>query len=550
MNILLSPLLGITKLVEDTLDTVRQVTEKIRTGDNPYLSDNFKPVTQQVSNLPLRTVFGQLPADLQGVYLRNGPNPVYNSKGLYHWFDGDGMIHAVRIRGSSSTATYSNHQIQTRKLAYETTKGEADWLGVGDMKGPLGLLKMGLFQARMLLGDTALHHILSQPPDGVANTSVKYHAGKLLAISEMYYPTALSIQEDTGTVATVGTYFFNDKLQHHWTAHPKTCPVTGEMMSFCYNIAPTKPTLNYTLVNPEGVLTSTIDIELPHPIMMHDFSITTHYSIFLDLPLQFDPSNMAKRLDGGAFVYKNKKAARFGVLPRHAASSDEMVWFSVQACAIFHVINSYETRDSVSGDEKIIVQACRFTDIDLSNIDKTKEELKHYNELWMYQLNVTTGQVEIEEPLVARPRSAPDVTYIGGDFPAMNPAVVGRPHTYCYISRFSPEHNTKFDGIVKINCATRAVVGTLVYGGLKRGGEVVFVAKDNGCREDDGYLVGYVHDENTNVSEFYVVDASTMCTVCICELPKRVPFGMHGTFLSEKELKAASGNSWRERSRL
>jgi carotenoid cleavage dioxygenase-like enzyme len=31
------------------------------------------------------------------VYLRNGPNRRYAARGRYHWFDGDGMVHAVYL---------------------------------------------------------------------------------------------------------------------------------------------------------------------------------------------------------------------------------------------------------------------------------------------------------------------------------------------------------------------------------------------------------------------------------------------------------------------
>lgn len=37
---------------------------------------------------------GELPADLQGVYFRNGPDPLHPPREgqEYHWFHGDGMI--------------------------------------------------------------------------------------------------------------------------------------------------------------------------------------------------------------------------------------------------------------------------------------------------------------------------------------------------------------------------------------------------------------------------------------------------------------------------
>lgn len=43
-------------------------------------------------------VEGTLPAALNGVYLRNGPNPFFKPVAGYHWFDGDGLVHATCIK--------------------------------------------------------------------------------------------------------------------------------------------------------------------------------------------------------------------------------------------------------------------------------------------------------------------------------------------------------------------------------------------------------------------------------------------------------------------
>ena len=66
----------------------------------------------------------------------------------------------------------------------------------------------------------------------------------------------------------------------------------------------------------------------------------------------------------------------------------------------------------------------------------------------------------------------------------------------------------------------------------------MFVPREGATSEDDGYLVGFVHDEKQDVSTFYVVDAKTMGSspICICQMPERVPYGMHASFVSEAEL--------------
>ena len=61
---------------------------------DPYLQGINAPVHEEidVANLP---VDGELPPDLEGIYMRNGPNPAFDPISYTYPFDGDGMIHAV-----------------------------------------------------------------------------------------------------------------------------------------------------------------------------------------------------------------------------------------------------------------------------------------------------------------------------------------------------------------------------------------------------------------------------------------------------------------------
>ena len=64
---------------------------------NPYLEGGFAPVSQEVTATDL-PVTGRIPEELEGRYLRNGPNPVEPvDPATYHWFTGTGMVHGVRL---------------------------------------------------------------------------------------------------------------------------------------------------------------------------------------------------------------------------------------------------------------------------------------------------------------------------------------------------------------------------------------------------------------------------------------------------------------------
>ena len=63
-----------------------------------YLAGNYAPVADEVTAFDL-PVIGELPTELEGRYLRNGPNPAEPvDPTTHHWFVGDGMVHGIRLR--------------------------------------------------------------------------------------------------------------------------------------------------------------------------------------------------------------------------------------------------------------------------------------------------------------------------------------------------------------------------------------------------------------------------------------------------------------------
>ena len=82
----------------------------------------------------------------------------------------------------------------------------------------------------------------------------------------------------------------------------------------------------------------------------------------------------------------------------------------------------------------------------------------------------------------------------------------------------------------------------LSFGEKTFGGELTFVPKADAKEEEDGYLVGYINEERISqdgkdVSFFIAVNAREMKIVCKIRLPGRVPYGFHGIWLSENDIK-------------
>jgi carotenoid cleavage dioxygenase len=49
------------------------------------------------------------------------------------------------------------------------------------------------------------------------------------------------------------------------------------------------PYCTYRVISKDGVMDDAVPITVSGPLMMHDFAITEHYAIFMDLPLYAQP---------------------------------------------------------------------------------------------------------------------------------------------------------------------------------------------------------------------------------------------------------------------
>ena len=91
------------------------------------LNGNNAPIHQEDVFEDLK-VIGEVPKDLNGLYVRNGPNAFYPPNWRYHAYDGDGMLHAVRF--DHGRVSYRHRWTQTQALQEERAAGHALWKGL------------------------------------------------------------------------------------------------------------------------------------------------------------------------------------------------------------------------------------------------------------------------------------------------------------------------------------------------------------------------------------------------------------------------------------
>lgn len=96
---------------------------------------NFVPVKNEIEyKINPDLIDGQVPQDIRGVFLKNGPNDQFKSDtGNSHWFDGDGMLHGVSI--TDDGLYFCNRYVRTNKYLQEKKAGKAVYTKLGELTG-------------------------------------------------------------------------------------------------------------------------------------------------------------------------------------------------------------------------------------------------------------------------------------------------------------------------------------------------------------------------------------------------------------------------------
>ncbi|HYZ36194.1 MAG TPA: carotenoid oxygenase family protein [Pseudonocardiaceae bacterium] len=478
---------------------------------NRYLEGNYAPVCQEHTIAEL-AVTGSIPAHLDGWYLRNGPNPIAEvDPQAYHWFTGDGMVHGVRLR-EGTAQWYRNRWIRTPSVARR----------LGELPPRPAPIQTGL----ELLG---------------ANTNVLHHAGRTLALVE----GGITNYELTDDLGTAGPCDFDGTIRGGYTAHPKRDPDTGELHAVSYSFGRGNR-VQYSVLGVDGTARRTVDIEVSGSPMMHDFSLTRDHVVFYDLPVTFDarqaaalsvpralrvPARMVlsaligrirlpepvvalagRGMRGNAnlpYRWNPDYPARVGVMPR-AGGADDVRWFDIEPCYVFHAVNAYDDGDTIIAD---VVRHPRMFATDLHGPNEGPTTLDRWT------IDLADGKVR-ETRVDDHPQ----------EFPRIDDRLAGHQHRYGYAMATSATGGDPGDSVLKHDLR-RGLSTARRLGPDKRVGEFVFVPDAAHAAEEDGVLMGFVYDVGTDRSDLVILDAATLETIGAVHLPHRVPFGFHGNWI-------------------
>ncbi|XWS17715.1 hypothetical protein CRYUN_Cryun33cG0091000 [Craigia yunnanensis] len=525
--------------------------------DQPLLpsQSNFAPIDELKEAVLITSIEGEIPDGFpEGVYLRNGPNPLFGGlkstksvfgRSSYFWVEGGGMLHALYLgKGFDGnwTICYNNRYVETETFKLEKQRNKPSFLPAAEGDSPaivcaylLNLLRFG------------------QVNKYLSNTNVIEHSGKLYSTAENDLPQEI----DLLTLKALDNWDANGAWNRPFTSHPKKAPGTRELVIIGINS--TKPYAELGVISADGKkLVHRVDLKLNRCPLIHEILVTQRYNIIMDYPLTID---IGRLLRGGPLLkYEKEGYARIGVMHRYG-DADSIKWFEVKPNCTFHIINSFE-----DGDE-VVVRGCKALQSVIPGPDQGMNKFEWFSKKFRpiestegsvyalsedelvfprpyeWRLNMRTGHVK-ERHLVG--------TKFSMDFPFINEAFTGVKNKYGYAQvrdciASSSSGMAKYGGLAKLSfeepntriSSRQGRAEGLIkeeYHMLKENTFCTgasFVPKEGGIEEDDGWIITFVHNEDTKISQVYIIDARNLSSEPVAKitLPCRVPYGFHGAFI-------------------
>ncbi|MET8828915.1 carotenoid oxygenase family protein [Streptomyces sp. NPDC004610] len=467
-----------------------------------HLGGRFAPVTEEVDVVDLE-VTGELPRALDGVYLRNGPNPRFSPIGSYLFpLDGDGMVHGVWL--SEGRARYRNRFVRTPAMRAEERAGHALWGGLESLITP-DADEVG----------EGLAHTLKPLPD----INVVRHAGRLLALAESDCPFRLDPDLDT-----LGRETFGDRLPAGITAHPKTDPVTGEMAVFCYALEP--PYLTWSLLGPDGGVRRgpTAVPGADEPQMIHDMALTERYLVLVLAPAYFD---LDAAMSGGSLLaWRPERGTRVALIPRDGGP---VRWATDEAFWVWHTVNAY---DDPAGGGQVVLDYVQWPSLSLGDgyddghggADRATGRAHHG--LTRAVLDPAAGTVR---------RTQLDDSRV--EFPRVDDRTLSLPHRWLAVAADSGRGLDllagEFDALRWYDVGGSGTSTRRWIAGDLSVGEPVFAPVPGATEAGRGYWLTFATDRTDGSSRLLVLDAEDPAQgpVAQVRIPVRVPLGLHGAWL-------------------
>lgn len=513
---LAGPRRRLVRIVDQVMDSLQDVPSSVRWADQ--LGGGMRPV-EPVSGVALTVKSGVLPTDLSGCYMRTGPNlQFFPPTKRTHVFDGDGMVHTVRIAGGS--ATYNCDYMQTPRYKIEKELGHEWFTRIGEMHGMVGLAKV-----LAVGGSKGSLHGLQEWETSTANTAIGCTPeGKVWGLMEGGPPFEFRLGE-TGAVSSVGFDTLSGTHERPVSAHPKFDQRTGETFFHGRELVTKK---FYVCRSVDGKVVERADLKMEAGFH-HDMFITENYVCVVDGSMRFTPEGIVKKKP--LWVMNQSRKLRFGIFPRKSGmlTAEAFIWIEAPVTAeLVHTLHA-----SDEGGKITLFTPCQFF------LKGTNEGiLGDGGPFHMHRFVIDVEQRAVDLQMV--PGGEDVIT----EFPRIRDDRLGLSCRYGFsaIQSMDGEAEFNFTGILKWDMESSRLVGKIAFPEGVVGGEAVFLPRNGSSPDaagDDGYIGLFHWNVPTRESTFVIYDAQSFSPVPVAELlvPRRVPLGFHAAWITEEQFQ-------------
>ena len=440
-------------------------------------------------------VEGTIPADLRGVFYRNGPGLFERGTGAAaqrysHWFDGDGLVHAWRFtdKGVSHQAKF----VESKKFLAEQAANEFLAPAFGSA-----------FKTKM--------RVRNSDDLNTANTNVYKLGDRLLALWEGGSATEM----DPVTLETRGLIAWTPELKHMpFSAHPKIDP-DGTLWNFGTLMG---KMIVYHL-SAKGELIKHAVFDAPAGGMVHDFAVTNKHLVFLLPPIGIDYAAMRNGAAyGQALTWKGSESTKVLIVDRNDFSKRRVL--EMPSFMVFHFGNAWEADNVIRVD---FVHS------------KNMSVMSDWMPRMMRGETVAPDRSNPAFVTIDLNRDKCDITLRSEncEFPRVDPRFVGlrNRNVYYPVGRGERDEGFGFTGVMRVDVES-GKVDQFHFRDEVALEEHVVVPKPGSSKEGEGWLVGVGFDVARQQTFATVFDAMNLAAgpQALVRLPYWTPVCFHGHF--------------------
>lgn len=514
----------------------------------PYRG-GFEPAADVGATYEPRVVFGAIPSDLKGSLASNGAGRIrIGSRQYGHWFDGDGYVTMLGLDGAAGTASFRGRYIRTgRYVAQEKLMKQLEKDSGGASGGTFSSPPLAFTGVWTKAGNGRFHENFLRFPSNPANTatmwlppSIDSGLPQLFAICEGGHP----IQLDPQTLNVIrgeeplASLDGRQKVASFFSAHPKRCPVSGDIYNqgFLIRPGPLPKEMNVAHLSPSGHLLTQEKSSLPFDTLVHDSAMSANYLAYFLPPFYIGNDKLFSIMKGdslGKYLVWHKGSKAYVQI--HSRNDLKMRWRVElpETTSLYHTVDAHE-EEKKDGSITLKIRIAEHEPLDRKAIerhfsDQYRVEDRRINcALIEYSFLLDrSGEAHYIEKFKVAENAAPC------EFPLVNDKFRPRERRrYIWTNAASSEDADFLDGIQKVDAETGECSAVKTFGPGTYAGPPAFAPRlDAMNAEDDGYIISLVYRSNEHRSDYVIMDASTLEVVCILELRQHVPFQFHGDYL-------------------